>query len=538
MINQQSIYPFMQYYMTKLTAFQLSAFEAFEYGEAHFNSCLIVSKGSVKCTYVEDYLVNKGETLVLSCHHSIRISSQETDTTGYVLSFQHMPIDSAPFYNQIVRVKPFAQLLLQLDKLYDQLQHTQHAFDNQMRFLKILQNILNARESIEELGDARTKVAESIQWMHQSYASNYSVSALAQSVNLSERQYVRIFKKITAKTPVAYMNQYRIYRAQELLLQRDDSVQKIALAVGFEDVHYFNRLFKQRVGCAPKEYIRLKQKNPRIITLHYAGELLALGITPIADLKTTLLQLATIPNNIEAVGEMSCDIERLNALQPDIVILSDAISAEEKQRIEKLVPIIVIPWDMDPTTRLQQIAKVLGKTALARQYISEYEQQRKRMKQWCIEQQVPVKTACILRLDNGKVWIHAARFFPIFYEVLPFEPSLLMQQTTEREKGVKRYAVPFDALSSIHADHIYIVAGYERDFRQWLAELVHAKQWRQLEAVQHDNVYVLTQHGIANSIYNQRHQLEKVVALMQGQYEQTTNILIGSLSTFLANEFI
>ncbi len=528
-------------YLTQMTAFSLNEQEIFEYGEANFNCLIIILKGSLKCSYIEDIILNKGDSVILTCNHSLRLKSEEKQVKGYILEYQtnehhavyDKPNDYETIHGKPIQIKPFSHLVIQLEKLYENVDHPalQTQLTNQISFLQLLEKVLHAVSSSCELGDAVSLVNKSIDYIHSNYMKKLTVEQLAQNANVSVRQYLRIFKKITAATPVAYINQYRVYRAQELLLQKDDSVQKIALDVGFDDVNYFNRIFKQKVGCAPKEYIRLKHKNPRIVTIHYTGELLALGIVPIADLKTTLMQVYQLPEGINQVGEMTCDIEKIKELNPDIVILSDAIECDVKEQIEKFVPLIVIPWDMDPITRLQQIAKVMGKTVEASHYISTYEQKRKEMKLWCSQQNFQAQSTTILRLDEGKVWIHAARFFPLFYEVLPLKPSQLMLETTESEKRLRRYDVPFHQLSAIESDRIYIVLGIERQFSAWLKQLICLKEWQQLRAVKNDEVYILRQQGLANSIYNQQNQLKELPVILSGQAQaDDEGLLIGKLS--------
>ena len=499
-----------QYYLTDMTAFTLAQDEVLLYGEALFHCLVVVTTGSLTCRYTEDYLVHKGDSLLLDCQHSLQLKGQQP-ATGYIIQFQQLATTQVLLKGRYARVKPFSQFSLQLDQLFEHMQAA-NPFACQIQFLQLLARVWQASEQ-KFVGDAKSKVEQSITSIHQHYALPFTVEQLAQQANLSRRQYTRIFKKVTLATPIAYINQYRIFRAQELLLQTTDSVQKIALRVGFEDVHYFNRLFKKTMGCSPKGYIQLRQKNPRVATLHYAGELLALGITPMADLQTTLLQLAT-PSDIIAVGTTCCHVEQLRDLAPDIVIASDAIAADELGQIEKFAPTIVIPWDMNPVTRLQQVAQVIGKRDQAVQFIARYEAEKQQLKPYYS----PTKRAVILRLDEGKVWLHAARFFPIFYEVVQHQISTIMAQTTEVGDAMKRYAIALDDIAVLaDVEAFYIVTGYEADFPKWLAALQVHPAWSKLLAVQAGDVHFLAQQGLANSLYNQRYQLatlKKTVGLV------------------------
>ena len=51
-----------------------------------------------------------------------------------------------------------------------------------------------------------------------------------------------------------YLQQVRIERAKELLLNSSDSVTEIAFSSGYNDIYYFNRVFRKAVNCSPMEF--------------------------------------------------------------------------------------------------------------------------------------------------------------------------------------------------------------------------------------------------------------------------------------------
>ena len=73
------------------------------------------------------------------------------------------------------------------------------------------------------------------------------------------KDYVRrIFKQKTGMTPKAYLNNLRIKKAKELLLDKKVkySVKQTAVACGFNDQYYFSRMFKRATGLSPDHYKR------------------------------------------------------------------------------------------------------------------------------------------------------------------------------------------------------------------------------------------------------------------------------------------
>ncbi|EFM11946.1 transcriptional regulator, AraC family [Paenibacillus curdlanolyticus YK9] len=80
------------------------------------------------------------------------------------------------------------------------------------------------------------------------------IQELADLVPMSEGQFIRFFKSMTRKTPIEYVNTYRIRRAAELLRNTDRKISDIALEVGFDHMSYFIKVFRKQQKTTPSEY--------------------------------------------------------------------------------------------------------------------------------------------------------------------------------------------------------------------------------------------------------------------------------------------
>ncbi|MBE6679204.1 MAG: helix-turn-helix domain-containing protein [Ruminococcaceae bacterium] len=65
---------------------------------------------------------------------------------------------------------------------------------------------------------------------------------------------VKLFKKEYGMTPYNYQMEQKMTLACQILRQTDMSVKEVAASVGYNDTHYFSRLFKQKRGISPKAY--------------------------------------------------------------------------------------------------------------------------------------------------------------------------------------------------------------------------------------------------------------------------------------------
>ena len=81
-----------------------------------------------------------------------------------------------------------------------------------------------------------------------------SLSEYAGKLNISKDYLTKIVKRITGKTPLAWITEAVILEAKVLLCQTALTMSEIAYELGFDDPSYFSRLFKKQTGFTPQEY--------------------------------------------------------------------------------------------------------------------------------------------------------------------------------------------------------------------------------------------------------------------------------------------
>ena len=120
----------------------------------------------------------------------------------------------------------------------------------------------NRFTSAYEHGIARSKKSGELKTVLNYIALHYpdpiSLSDLAGCVHMNPNYFCRFFREMTRKSPMAYLNYYRIECACEKLCISNDSILNIALDCGFRDVNYFIKVFKKHKGTTPLQYIKQK----------------------------------------------------------------------------------------------------------------------------------------------------------------------------------------------------------------------------------------------------------------------------------------
>lgn len=136
------------------------------------------------------------------------------------------------------------------------LKNKQRAFYDKVESRGIVYQLLShfmryAQEKSKKRDERLTKV---LSYIHNHINKSLSIDELAAQTCLSKDHFIRLFKHEVKTTPLQYINQKKIEKAQLILVTSDTLVKDIALNLGFDDYSYFNRLFKKLVGTTPQEY--------------------------------------------------------------------------------------------------------------------------------------------------------------------------------------------------------------------------------------------------------------------------------------------
>lgn len=108
---------------------------------------------------------------------------------------------------------------------------------------------IRARKVEDRLLRVMSKLRESPQ-------AEWTVSEMARMAGMSAGYFSEQFRQRTGSPPQTFLIRLRLQMACRILEQEQESIERTAVRVGYEDAYYFSRLFRKHLGVAPSRFRR------------------------------------------------------------------------------------------------------------------------------------------------------------------------------------------------------------------------------------------------------------------------------------------
>jgi len=142
----------------------------------------------------------------------------------------------------------------------DQLQ----GFDSVLELMSILHD-LSSSKSMRILSDGTfnndqvmnynsRRIDKAFEFMNANFYKAITLKDLSKLVSMTEVSFSRFIKKRTGNTFIDSLNEIRLGHATRMLIETTHSVSEISYKCGFNNISNFNRLFKKKKHCTPKEF--------------------------------------------------------------------------------------------------------------------------------------------------------------------------------------------------------------------------------------------------------------------------------------------
>ena len=164
--------------------------------------------------------------------------------------------------------------IMKVYKMLDTLSTEKNGFFAVIHFLSILYELSlsdnyrtlssSSFAHSEDSADSR-RVVKIYEYINSHYRDSIHLDELAEQVGMTPVALSRFFKLRTGKTVTDYIITIRLGHATRLLVDTTDSVTEICYQCGFNNLSNFNRIFRKKKGCTPKEFRENYRKTKMMI---------------------------------------------------------------------------------------------------------------------------------------------------------------------------------------------------------------------------------------------------------------------------------
>ena len=136
-------------------------------------------------------------------------------------------------------------------------------FQRLLAILNILNELGNSQEfkvlnadgfSLETEVKDNNRINNVFNYVKEHFREDIPLDDMADMVSMTVPSFCRYFKKITNKTFVQFVNEYRLVHASKLLAEKPISITEVCFESGFNNFSHFNKSFKAFTGQNPSEY--------------------------------------------------------------------------------------------------------------------------------------------------------------------------------------------------------------------------------------------------------------------------------------------
>jgi AraC-like DNA-binding protein len=137
-------------------------------------------------------------------------------------------------------------------------------FDSVLELMSILHDLSISRNmrilsdssfnATEHYTHSSRRVEKTLEYMNQNFDKPVTLTDISKLVNMSEVSFSRFFKQRTGNTFVESLNEIRLGHASRILIETTQNISEVAYDCGFNNISNFNRIFKKKKGCTPKEF--------------------------------------------------------------------------------------------------------------------------------------------------------------------------------------------------------------------------------------------------------------------------------------------
>ena len=117
-----------------------------------------------------------------------------------------------------------------------------------------MRTLSNSSFNNEQFNYNSRRIEKAFDYMNMNYNRGVSLEEVAKAASMPEVSFSRFIKKRTGSTFIDSLNEIRLGHATKMLISSTQTISEIAYKCGFNNISNFNRIFKKKKNCTPKEF--------------------------------------------------------------------------------------------------------------------------------------------------------------------------------------------------------------------------------------------------------------------------------------------
>ncbi len=136
-------------------------------------------------------------------------------------------------------------------------------FDSVLELMSILHDLSISRNmrilsdlslTTEHFNYNSRRVEKTFEHMNKNFDKTITLAEVSRLANMSDVSFSRFFRQRTGNTFIDSLTEIRLGHASRLLIESTNSIAEVAYHCGFKNISNFNRIFKKKKGCTPREF--------------------------------------------------------------------------------------------------------------------------------------------------------------------------------------------------------------------------------------------------------------------------------------------
>jgi AraC-like DNA-binding protein len=137
-------------------------------------------------------------------------------------------------------------------------------FDSVLELMSLLHDLSASRNmrilsdgaftSFESFSYGSRRIEKVMEYIYLNFSKNINLSEAARIATMTDISFSRFFKARTGRTFIDTVNEIRLGQASRMLIDTTHNITEVGYKCGFNNISNFNRIFRKKKGCTPKEF--------------------------------------------------------------------------------------------------------------------------------------------------------------------------------------------------------------------------------------------------------------------------------------------